>query len=292
MLSAAPLIMKIVRRVSLALAGVSVAATLVVCATPSVADAACAGCRPQLSSATISGTGGTYTVTVRGHGFGHADVAMPFSGDLSNFRIGDSAQGPSGEWGYSGDAHLLRYLVWTPSEVEVSGLGASPGDALVIALWNAVTGRGVTWGGDVPPINAGTPTIKSVSFSSLGTPVDIHVVVKGQGFGPPPRAFPFIGDLNAFSFWDGRSHCGSSAAFTAGGAYFGNAPADAVTLRYLSWSDTKIVIAGFRGSYGTGCSKVRSGDPVAVVVWNSADTAQTGAQSAKRALILYGIPGN
>lgn len=253
---------------------------------------AAGGGRPLISSVTISGTSGDYSVVVRGHGLGGPTVPLPFLGDVSNFRIGDDAQPGQGEWGYTGDSHPLQYTKWTPSEVEVGGLGAHPGDALVVALWNGVTARGVTWGGNVPPVTSSTPTIKSVGFSSLGTPVDLRIVVKGKGFGPAPVALPFVGDLDSFSFWDGRAHCGSSAAFTAGGEYFGQAPADAVTLRYESWSDTKIVIGGFRGSYGTGCAKVDTGDPVAVSVWNSADASAAGPQTAKRGLILYGIPGN
>ena len=284
--------MKARRRTSLLTAGVSAIAMLVVGANPSPADAAGGGGRPLIHSVTISGTNGNYSVMVKGHGFGGPTVALPFVGEVSNFRIGDNAQFGQGEWGYTGDGHALDYTVWTPSEVEVSGLGANAGDALVVALWNAVTKRGVTWGGNVPPVTAGAPSIKSVGFSSLGTFPDLRIVVKGEGFGPAPATLPLVGDLNTFYFWDGRAHCGSSAAFTAGGGYFGDAPPDAVTLRYQSWSDTKIVIAGFRGSYGTGCSQVKSGDPVAVSVWNSADTSETGPQTAKRALILYGIPGN
>jgi hypothetical protein len=211
---------------------------------------------------------------------------------VSNFRIGDDAQGPTGEWGYVGDVHELRYIVWNGSEVEVGGLGAHPGDALVIALWNHVTGRGATWAGDVPPVTSSTPAITSVGFSSLGTPAALRIVVKGVNFGPAPAHLPFVGDLNWFSFWDGRTHCGSSSAFTAGGSYFGQSQADSVTLRYRSWTSTKIVINGFGGSYGTGCGKVETGDPVAVSVWNTNDNSETGVQSARRGLILYGIPGN
>jgi len=281
-----------VRKVALAVVLATVVSTLVVCAVPSVADAGCIGCRPLIHSVSFSGSPGNYTVIVKGHGFGGSTVALPFSGDVSNFRIGDNAQLGRGEWGYTGDGHALRYMVWTPSEIEVGGLGASAGDALVVALWNAVTRRGVTWGGNIPPVAAGTPTISSVGFSSLGTPADLHIVVNGDGFGPAPRVLPYSGDLSSFYFWDGRARCGSSTAFTAGGRYFGDAPADAVTLRYRSWTNTKIVIAGFTGAYGTGCSEVRTGDPVAVSVWNSADGSDTGLQTAKRGLILYGIPGN
>jgi hypothetical protein len=284
--------MRIVRTVSLALAVAIVVATVVVCAIPSVADAACVGCRPLIHSVDISGSSGDYTVTVTGHGLGGPTVAVPFSGDVSNFRIGDDAQGPTGEWGYVGDAHALHYMVWTGSEVQVGGLGASPGDALVIALWNHATGRGVTWGGNVPAVSPSTPRITSVGFSSLGTPAALRIVVKGVNFGLAPTRLPFVGDLNWFSFWDGRAHCGSSSAFTAGGRYFGQSQADTVTLRYRSWTTTKIVINGFSGSYGTGCSKVETGDPVAVSVWNTNDSSETGLQSARRGLILYGTPGN
>jgi hypothetical protein len=258
---------------------------------PGAAHAVGSG-RPLISSVSFSGTGGNYSVIVRGRGLGGPTVALPFLGNVSNFRIGDNAQLGQEEWGYTGDEHALDYTIWTPSEVEVSGLGASPGDALVIALWNAVTGRGVTWGGNVPPVGPGGPSIRSVSFSSLGTFPDLRIVVKGKGFGPAPVALPFVGDVDSFSFWDGRTHCGTSAAFTAGGLYFGNAPADAVTLRYRSWTDTKIVVEGFRGSYGTGCSAVKNGDPVAVSVWNTADSSETGPQTAKRGVVLYGLPGN
>jgi hypothetical protein len=285
-------IVKTMRRVGVATAVATVLAALVVCITPSVADASCTGCRPLIRSVTFTGTSGDYTVMVKGHGLGGPTVALPFSGDVSNFRIGDNAQLGQGEWGYTGDVHLLHYLVWTGSEVEVSGLGANPGDALVIALWNAVIGRGVTWGGNAPPVPSNTPTITAVGFSSLGTPKDLRIVVKGHGFGAAPTTLPFVGDLSSLYFWDGRAHCGTSAAFSAGGLYFGHAPADAVTLRYRSWTNTKIVINGFSGAYGTGCSQVRGGDPVAVSVWNTADSSETGPQTAMRGLILYGIPGN
>ncbi len=270
-----------------ALAGVAVLGP----AGTTPADAAGGG-RPLIHSVTVTGSGGSDTVTVRGQGFGGAPVRMPFAGDVSNFRIEDEASPGHGEWGYTGDAHTLHYLSWTASEVEVSGLDAAPGDALVVALWNAVTGRGATWGGNVTPVPPGTPLIRSVGFSSLGTPVDLRIAIKGEGFGPAPHSLPFTGDLNAFSFWDGRAHCGSSGAFTAGGAYFGDAPADGVTVRFQSWTDTKIVIGGFRGSYGAGCARIDAGDPVAITVWNSADTSAAGPQTAKRGLILYGIPGN
>jgi hypothetical protein len=242
--------------------------------------------RPLIHAVTFTGQAGDYTVVLKGHGFGPPPVALPFSGDTSSFRIGDNAELSSGEWGYRGDTHTLDYRVWTGTEIEIGGLGAGPGDALVIALWNAHTGLGATWGGDVPPVATGTPTITSVGFSSLGTLPDLRIAVHGRGFGPAPKKLPYVGDLDSFYFWDGRANC---RGFSAGGSYFGALPPDAVTFRYESWSDTKIVITGFRGAYGTLCDEVRTGDPVVVSVWNSAATSDTGPQAAKRGSIL--VPG-
>jgi len=267
-------------------------AALVSATATSPPASAAGGGRPLIHTVTFGGTPGHYTVVLRGQGFGAPAVAVPSTGDARNFRIADDAQLGHGEWGATGDANVLRYVVWTGHEVEVTALAAGPGDALVIGLWNARTGAGAAWGGNVPPVAAGTPVIRSLAFSSLGTPRDLHVVIKGSGFGAAPTAMPHVGDLDALSFWDGRSGCGSATAFTAGGRYFGRLPADTVTLRVASWTPTKIVVTGFHGAYGSGCARIRTGDPVAVSVWNSADTADTGPQTAARGLILYGIPGN
>jgi len=275
------------------LAGLALAATTVfatvsgILATPA---GAAGGGRPLIHAVSVSGSAGDYTLTVEGHGLGGSTVTLPYTGDVGNFRVEDEAQAPDGEWGFTADDHVLRYLVWKTNEIEVTGLGATPGDALVVAEWNAVSGQGVTWAGNVPPA-PGPPSIRSVAFSSLGTPVALRMVVKGDGFGAAPVSLPYVGDVPYLSFWDGV-RCDGASGFSAGGTYFGQAPADAVTLRIATWTDTKIVTMGFRGSYGSGCARVRSGDPVAVTVWSTTDTAVTGPQTAKRALILYGIPGN
>ncbi len=60
---------------------------------------------------------------------------VPSRGDAANFRIADNSQLGHGEWGYVGDANELRYVVWTDTEIKVAQLGASAGDALVVAIW-------------------------------------------------------------------------------------------------------------------------------------------------------------
>jgi hypothetical protein len=231
-----------------------------------------------ISSVQVTGSSGDYTVTVDGSGFGPSPVSLPYTGDTGYFRIGDMAQFGHGEWGYTGDANQLTYQSWSDSQIVVSGVGAAPGDGLMLAVWGRQTGDGAVWGGHAPPIPS-APSISGVSFSGSGQ--DLSITVTGSGFGAAPVAMPYTGDLNDFFFWDARSHCGGgSSQFSAGGSYFGDRAADSVPLAYTYWSDTQIVVSGFGTGYGSGCNTVDPGDPVGVGVWASSDTTDAGAQTA------------
>ena len=234
---------------------------------------------PQITSVQFSGSSGNYTLTVNGSGFGTLPSSLPFSGDSSYFRIADAAQLGFGEWGYSGDALGLAYQSWSDTQIQVSGFGGQPGDAIVLAAWNPSSGLGVTWGGNVPGGGAGTPQITSVTFSGAGQ--NVQITINGLGFGSAPVTVPFTGDLNQFSFGNFRTHCGGgSSLFEAGASRWGHGSPNSLTLNYQSWSDNEIVITGFSGSYGQGCDTVEAGDPVAIVLWNTSDTSQTGQQTA------------
>ncbi|MDE3100471.1 MAG: hypothetical protein KGJ88_13465 [Verrucomicrobiota bacterium] len=108
-----------------------------------------------------------------------------------------------------------------------------------------------------------------------------NIVVRGSGFGDAPAAMPYTGDLNQFYFADFRTHyAAASSLFDAGTAWWGHAARAATTLKYQSWSDREIVIAGFGGPYGRGRYIVRQGDPILIAIWKSSDTSQTGPQTA------------
>jgi len=232
---------------------------------------------PVITDVSFSGTPANYTLTISGSGFGTLPDGLPFNGDTPYLRIADAAQLGFGEWGYSGDANTLAYQSWSDSQIQVSGFGGQPGDAIALALWNPVSGAGATWGGNVPGIS--TPQITAVKFSGAGQ--NLQIVIEGSGFGSAPVALPYRGDLNQFIFNDFRTSCGGgSSLFEAGSKRWGNGAPDSATLNYQSWSDTEIVIAGFAGTYGQACASVQSGDPVTIVVWNSGATTQTGPQTA------------
>jgi hypothetical protein len=234
---------------------------------------------PLIDSATFSGATGDYTVTFTGSGFGSAPISLPYTGDLPNFRIGDSA--PLAESGYTGDAYFLTFTEWTDTSVTVSGFSGWPGDAVTVAIWNQRSHLAATWGGTVPPPDS---TIRITSVKLTGTGEKLRIEVRGSGFGPSPSELPQeggVGDLNYFRFFDFRSHCGQlSSLFEAGFEGWGRNVPTNVTLRYESWSDTRIVTSGFSGAYGQGCATYKEGDPVAIVVWNSGSTDSAGAQTA------------
>jgi hypothetical protein len=241
-------------------------------------------CNPQITSVGISGSSGNYTVTVNGSGFGIPPSTFPFTGDSAYFRIADAAQIGYGEWGYTGDGNMLTYQSWSDTQIQVSGFGGHPGDAIIVGVWNPVTGAGMAWGGNVPG-GSGTPQITSVTFSGNGTNLQIYIA--GTGFGSAPTNMPFAGDLNQFIFGDSRTHSGGgSALFEAGGALWGQRSPDAVTLIYQSWSDSQIVIGGFAGAYGQGAATYQASDPVTIEIWNTSDTDQTGPQTAWGGIII------
>ena len=234
---------------------------------------------PRIDSASFSGEAGNYTVTFTGSGFGFTHVPLPFMGDLPNFRIGDSAQ--LAESGYLGDAYFLTYLEWTDTNVTVSNFRGRPGEAITVALWNQSSRLAATWGGTVPPDGS---TIQITSVNLAGTGKNLRIEVNGSGFGPAPPELsgsPFVGNLNDFRFFDFRAHCGmSSSLFAAGFQGWGRDRPTSVFLRYESWSDRKIVITGFAGTYGRGCAEYEEGDPVAIVVWNTDSSSLEGPQAA------------
>lgn len=182
---------------------------VVVLTSPAFAQA------PHITSVFILGDNGSYTLTINGQGFGSPTVTLPYTGDVSNFRIGDAALGQppaqgNGEWGYTGDVHVLTYQSWSDSSIVVSGMGGSAGDAITLAVWNASTGQGVTWAGNL------RPSVRITHVAHSGTGANLHMTIYGSGFGPSPVAMPYTGDLNYFEFTDFRTHCDGAELFNAG----------------------------------------------------------------------------
>ena len=95
---------------------------------------------------------------------------------------------------------------------------------------------------------SGGPSIQSVVFSGAG--VNPEITVTGAGFGSPPASMPTSGDTANFSVTDTTRGWQAGCAGWSGNGPCGTTP-DAITLDYQSWTDSRIVIAGFGGAYGT-----------------------------------------
>jgi hypothetical protein len=231
---------------------------------------------PQIASVSFS-SGSPYTLTIAGAGFGQPTVPLPYTGDVSNFRVGDNAQLGHGEWGYIGDSNVLKYESWSDTSITVSGFGGNAGDSIGVAVWNSSSGIGATWGGNVP-----STSVQITGVELWGSSSNLWIIVNGSGFGSQPwtGSNGFSGDLNFFEFIDFRTHCGaSSSLFNAGGSRFGHG-SDPVNLNYQKWSDTLIIIEGFGSGYGQSCATYQTGDPITIAVWNTNDTDDTGPQAS------------
>lgn len=119
--------------------------------------------------------------------------------------------------------------------------------------------------GSVPPsattanpanLRGGTgPRITKVS--KISAKQTQKIVISGSGFG---TSSPYNGDSNYIQILD------TTGGWSAG--YVSTSQDDSVTLNVTSWTDSKIVIAGFTGAYGQSYWTLKRGDHLKINVWN------------------------
>jgi hypothetical protein len=115
------------------------------------------------------------------------------------------------------------------------------------------------------------PKIHSVSKITTGQHQTITIT--GTGFGTHA---PYTGDSDFIAFDDGTRH------WQAGYTKFN----DTVTLIVESWANTKIVLGGFSGAWGTHDYTLSVGDKIEIQVWN----AETGAGPANKKTTVSAAP--
>lgn len=232
---------------------------------------------PVFTPVFFSGSIGNYGATLYGTGFGTVS-GLPANEDLPYFRIGDITcfkKSPGNcEAGFSGDIFTLNYLSWTNNEIQFNEYPvASPGDAFEIGVWNPQYQRGplaAAWGGNIPPLYAGTPQISNVVITGSGQNLSITIYGSNFGTAAPPGVPCLQGcDTASLRFGDYAYHSfvgGSSVGFRAG--FTG----DSITLAYALWSNNQIVLSGFAGTYGQDGLVVNANDPVCISIWSTAGT--------------------
>jgi len=211
----------------------------------------------RIASVTIAGSPHNYTITIRGTGLGHwpsSLPALPFTGDIQYFRIGDVGKG---EAGFIGDAYTVNYQVWTPNEIRIGYNVAIANDNFVIVAHNPQTHLGSAWAGVIPPVTPGRPIIASVTLSGSGE--HLGMVITGSGFGKNPSV----------GFTDWRLH---PFGFNNQSALWGAGDSGQITLVYGERRKKRIVVHGFAGAYGSGSGSTQfaalPNDPVTISVTN------------------------
>lgn len=103
-------------------------------------------------------------------------------------------------------------------------------------------------GGPGPSITSVNPILPQSSQT---------ISISGTGFG---RFRPYVGDSPFIRISN------LSAKWNAGSSR--DRPFDKIGLAVLSWSNTQIVLGGFRGAYGRGLWQLHPGDHLLIQVWN------------------------
>jgi hypothetical protein len=124
---------------------------------------------------------------------------------------------------------------------------------------------------------AQSPTIEKVS--KITTQQYQTITIMGSGFG---KQAPYTGDSEYISLLDTTPDPGFQAGYD--GCLLGFCTTDTVTLIVNKWTNTKIVLGGFSGAWGTDNYVLHKGDSVQVSVFD----AQTGSGPAQVTVTIEG----
>jgi hypothetical protein len=212
---------------------------------------------PVVTSVAFTGTNIDLHVVISGTGFGSAPPGVPCPSCTTPFlRVMD---------GRGDICQVFNIASWTDTQVTFSGVRGDPGDPVLVLVENPQNHRvGFSQGLTIPKtITLASPIIKSVSFAG-GIGQNLQITIVGSGFGASPPHLPFEGDLPFFTFLDRPFEpTGWEAGYSQASFH------DTVTVKFESWSSSKIVIRGFGGDYGKKDLTVSSKDPIEIWVTNS-----------------------
>ncbi len=152
------------------------------------------------------------------------------------------------------------------TRIDVAGMAPSRNGAksfLRLSQW-------VLFGVAAASLAFAQPEIKKVS--TITTQQFQTITITGSGFG---KQAPYTGDSNYISFLDTTAQPGWQGGYD--GCLLGFCTTDTVTLIVNSWTNTKIVLGGFSGAWGTLNYVLTKGDSVQVSVFD-AQTASGPAQ--------------
>jgi hypothetical protein len=222
--------------------------------------AASAGTLPKIQSVAFTGKPGNYTATITGTHFGPVPEGIPCSAcQPLVLQIADLASQPAQQ--------IINVTDWSDTSITVTGIAIAKGDALRIAVYNQTVGNVGAWGGRVSP-SKGTPRIGSIIPSGSGQ--SLTLTINGSGFGDAPDVIGQNTDSPFFVFTDYNALEPGTDGFPWNAGFCGANDCNGVTIGYVSWTDTQIVVSGFGSEYGgTSNWEVNPRDAFCVGIWPS-----------------------
>jgi len=231
---------------------------------------------PHIKDVVFSLAGdGTYDATITGTGFGPAPTGIPCNACKPQ-QLEVATQGRPNT------IKKVNVTGWADKEITVTGITTRPRKAITVAVWSARAANAAAWGGLVSP-RADVPRIWKIATSGSGK--TLTVTVTGRRFGPaPPGILGKVTDSSYFMLTDYNAAAPNSGTGGVGGGYPWQAglcatkrgnrnTCNSVTVGYVSWTPTQVVVSGFGPQYG-GNWIVNPGDAFCVNLWTS--TRKTG----------------
>jgi hypothetical protein len=217
---------------------------------------------PKIQGVSFSGSPGNYTATVTGENFGPTPDGIPCTGcQPIQLQVVDLASQPQQQ--------VINVTDWSDTSITVTGIAIPDGDALRIAVYNQTAGNVGAWGGRVSR-NKGTPHIGSIVSS--GTGQSLTLTITGSGFGDAPDVIGQNTNSPFFVFTDYDAEAPGTNGFPWNAGFCGANDCDGVTIGYVSWTDTQIVVSGFGSDYGVNYV-VNPRDAYCVGIWPSTSTS-------------------
>lgn len=218
---------------------------------------------PKIDNVEFSGGSAGINVTLNGSNFGTAPVDVPCNQCTPiEVQVLDLA--------VEGVPEVINVASWTNTSISLPNLTVNPGDALEIDVYSDSVGNAGAWGGVVPR-EKGLPKITSIKISGSGAA--LTVTVNGSGFGSAPSGVGQNGNSPFFVFSDVNNASTGTGGERWNAGFCGSYECDGVTMGYVSWSDTQIVMSGFGSSYGSNNWFVNPSDAFCVGVWPSTSTS-------------------
>jgi hypothetical protein len=214
---------------------------------------------PHIDNVQFSGGSTGITATIGGLNFGAAPPDVPCTACTPlEVQVLDIAA--------DGTQQTINVTAWSDTSITLTGIVANPGDAFEIDVYNDTVGNAAAWGGLISRDKA-APKIKSIQTSGSGQA--LTVTVNGAGFGPAPAEVGQNTTSPYFIFSDVNNASTGYGGERWNAGFCGTYECDGVSMGYVSWTDTQIVMSTFGSEYGQEDWFINPQDAFCVAVWPS-----------------------